>query len=311
MFGAMVLAGLALAVGTLTSSQGRVQAAPEDDIEATVQALVDAWNAGDAAAIVALFTEEGLADTFEIEDPAQAVASVSQTIEDFGPLAGATVTDIFVTSGNATGIVDLQFEFGFSLYEEWKFYFLDGGWKIGPGELASRPVPEGVATVPMALSEYAFTFDKTATSSGNFAFTVANVGQEEHELLLFKLDTNDALLDVATAFLEAEEFPPYAEFVTLGGFYKPGEGNTVVFEGGLDPGRYGLICFFPAPDGTPHLALGMVNDFTVAGAGGITAPSTGDGGLLPEPGGVSTWLLIAASLMLALGGVAGLVRSRA
>jgi hypothetical protein len=194
----MVLAGLALAAGALTFSEGRAQAAPEDDIAAMLQDLREAWNEGDAATVTSYFTPEGLADQFDVGAGDDAAAIIAETMEFTGQMLSITVTDLFVTSGNATGIVEGQFDSGFSFYEEWQFFFLDGGWKIGEAESASRPIPPGVPTVPLALQEYAFVYNKDALNAadGNFAFEVANIGQEEHEVVILSIEASGSLLEI-------------------------------------------------------------------------------------------------------------------
>ncbi|HZB42700.1 MAG TPA: hypothetical protein VE487_17135 [Ilumatobacter sp.] len=32
----------------------------------------------------------------------------------------------------------------------------------------------------------------------------------------------------------------------------------------VEPGNYGVLCFVPAPDGTPHAFMGMQKEFTVS-----------------------------------------------
>jgi hypothetical protein len=308
-----------LGIGVLSLGGGNAQAAPEDDIEAMLQAVREAWNEEDIETFVSYWTPEGLADQFAYgdEDP---VEFIEGDRAETGPIASISVTDLFVTSGNATGIVEIHFEVGFVLYEEWKFYFLDGGWKIGPGEPAYRPIPPGVPAVDLTLQEYAFGYNEAAlqAADGNFAFRVYNAGEEEHEVVIFANNTGDAILDVLAATGEDEEFPPGVELVTFGGFFEPGGTGTVVLDQPLSSGKYALVCFLPAPDGTPHAFLGMVSEFTTGsgpaapggGGGGITPPSTGDGGLLGGDGGVTAWLLLGLAMTLALGGTAGLVRSR-
>ena len=59
-----VVAGLVLAMGALSLDGRGAEAAPEDDVEALVQAAADAWNAQDAELFVTYFTDEGLESNF-------------------------------------------------------------------------------------------------------------------------------------------------------------------------------------------------------------------------------------------------------
>jgi hypothetical protein len=52
----------------------------------------------------------------------------------------------------------------------------------------------------------------------------------------------------------------------------PESSSTTISQ--LDAGRYGLICFFAAPDGKPHVAHGMVNLLTVSKAKSALTPPT-------------------------------------
>jgi hypothetical protein len=221
------------------------------------------------------------------------------------------VLDVFVTSGNATATVDLRFENGFKLYEEWKFYFLDGSWKIGPGEPALRPIPEGVPAVPLGLQEYAFVYNKAAVEGGNFAFEAVNTGEELHEVLIVSIEGSGSLLElIEAADPEAEGLPEGLRFAEFGGFVAPGDEANVVLSEPLSPGRYGLLCFLPAPDGTPHVLLGMWSEFTVSGGLAVTPPSAGDGGLVNEGTPTMTPLLLGVALLMVVGATSCIVRSR-
>jgi hypothetical protein len=309
---AAVTAGLVFATGAVSPGDRNAQAAPEDDIEATVQALADAWNEADIDAFMSFWTPEGLAYqfAFEDQDPAEFIAGDREYL---GPIIEVTVQDVFVTSGNATATVDLHFENGFKLYEEWKFYFLDGGWKIGPGEPALRPIPEGVPAVPLGLQEYAFVYNKSAVEAadGNFAFQAVNTGEELHEVVIVSIEGNGSLLElIEAADSEAEGLPGGLELAEFGGFVAPGDAANVVLPEPLSPGRYGLVCFLPAPDGTPHVLLGMWSEFTVGGGLAVTPPSAGDGGLLNGGTPTMTRLLLGVTLLMVVGAPAAVVKGR-
>jgi hypothetical protein len=323
-FGSMVVAGLALALGALTLPDSRAQAqTPEDEIQATLQEAMDAWNDEDIETFLTFFTEEGLQEVFDIgdEDP---TAFLTADREETGPIASITASDLSVTSGNASGFVDIQFEAGFSLFEEWDFVFLDGGWKVNGAEPAFRPIPEGVPAVDMTLQEYAFVYNADAISAadGNFAFDVANVGQEDHEIVLFEITTDAPLSNVLDAIAESgeDEQPEGVGSIEFLGFFESGQEGTAIPPSPLAAGRYGLICFVPSADGTPHAFLGMVSEFTVGGAApapdddddddGISPPSTGDAGILDSSSGTLSWLMLGMAITLVLGGTAGLVAIR-
>ena len=72
------------------------------------------------------FTAKGLEEFFEIGPDDDAEAILAEEFEFSGPIESAELTNFFITSGNARANADLRFEFGFSVYEEWSFLFLDG-----------------------------------------------------------------------------------------------------------------------------------------------------------------------------------------
>jgi hypothetical protein len=272
-----------LAVGGLTFwGDGGAEAAPEEDIEAMLAGVEAAWNARDVETLLTYLTDDGVEFVFGAPR-GEARAFIPDDMTDLGDIVSLTVSDIFVTSGNARGIVEVTFESDeFILHELWRFQFVDGGWRIDNGESVQRKsLPQGVTPVTLDLYEYAFVFDAAATKSGNFAFQVSNRGREEHEAVIFRL-TSDAPLSKLIAVNAGEvEGQEGMEFVAFGGFYEAGTEGTALFPKPFEPGRYGLFCFVQSAVGQSHAALGMASEFTVTGSGGggIIPPSTGNAGL--------------------------------
>jgi plastocyanin len=48
------------------------------------------------------------------------------------------------------------------------------------------------------------------------------------------------------------------------GMAAPGGADEEVVTFDLQPGTYGLVCFVPSADGTPHAMLGMATQITVS-----------------------------------------------
>lgn len=123
-----------------------------------------------------------------------------------------------------------------------------------------------VAALPPAdetveLSEY--NVDSPAFTAGTHAIRLRNTGEEVHEALLVKLDEGKTAMDFAAAFEPgAPPGPPPGSVV--GGVGGMDPGKSAQFEATFEPGSYAWLCFYPAPDGMPHLAKGMVMEFTVA-----------------------------------------------
>ena len=314
---ATLVAGLVASMGALSLQRGDAEAQAQTP-EGTVAAAVDAWNDGDAELFISFFTAAGFEQVTGVD---RTVAAVEADMEETGPIAGFEVSGVKVVGGGFTAIVDIQFEAGFSLYDRWTFEKTAGGLVISGSEPASRPIPPGVPAVDLSLQEYAFVYNEAAiqAADGNFAFSVKNTGEEEHEVVVLGVTSDKPLLELLEAAdFESDEDPEGIEFLAFGGFFAPGSEGSAVFEQPFAPGKYALVCFLPSPDGIPHAFLGMVSEFTVSGGGpvdapggGITPPNTGDGGLLD--GGIPgmTWLLMVIATVLVLGGGAGLVASRA
>ena len=318
-----VVAGMILGMGALTF--GSSAQAQENVVEATVSAIVDAFNDQDAEAFVALWTEQGLEASFGPQD--DYVEFIQGEMEATGSIVAHEVSDLRIEGGRFHAIVELEFEVGFVVYEEWEFIEGDEGWLVNNTTPAFREIPPGTPVVDMQLDEYAFIYNKDAINAadGNFAFDVTNVGEEPHEIIVVEITSDDSLLNLLLSSPEESEEPPEGiEVISFGGFFEPAQDGTVVFEEALSPGRYGLLCFVEASDGTPHAFLGMISEFTVGSGpveppaptvkpgsgGGITAPNTGDAGLLDSGQNRASWLVLGLALTLVVGGTVGIVRSR-
>ena len=57
------------------------------------------------------------------------------------------------------------------------------------------------------------------------------------------------------------------------GVIGPGQKTTTYTQ--LPAGTYGIACFIPAPDGSPHAAHGMYKVFTVSGKSNLKPPTDG------------------------------------
>jgi len=268
-----VTAGLLLIAASLApASPQEVEAQEEGAIEATVQAGINAWNSHDVGNFLGVFTEQGFQSAFGVSK--SDVQQVSEIIGD-PPILDFSVENIVVADSTATAEVVLSFG-DFSQSELWTFILTGTRWQINDTASIAPEIPAGATVVDVQLDEYEFMYDQTAIAAGgNIAFGIENIGEEAHELVLFRITTDAPLLDL----LQSEEEEPEGIEFLAAGEADPGESSAVVLSAPLGAGRYGIVCFFPSPDGTPHAFLGMVSEFNVGGAGPITPPSTGSGGL--------------------------------
>lgn len=121
-----------------------------------------------------------------------------------------------------------------------------------------QPTPETDVTV--TLSDFAFDAPDTLPA-GETTFDVVNAGQQIHEMGVIKLDDGATIDDMMAAFEAESEEGPFAPVGALYGLSGGQEGWTTI---DLTAGTYALVCFVTDPEsGMPHVALGMVDSFTV------------------------------------------------
>jgi hypothetical protein len=117
----------------------------------------------------------------------------------------------------------------------------------------TEPDPDA-AQVAVTATDYAFAFDPPV--AGRTSFTMTNAGEERHVMLLFRLAEGFTVDDV----LESEGDEGAEEELESD---TAAAGEEAVLTADLVPGVYGMICFLPDADGTPHFELGMVSEFTI------------------------------------------------
>ena len=124
-------------------------------------------------------------------------------------------------------------------------------------EGASREVEDGAAQIGVVATDFAF--DAPATiEAGRTSFVLTNEGDEAHFLAIAKLAEG---VDLQTA-MESEDDSAITGFWSTGIAATGGDDDEVItFD--LEPGNYGMVCFVPAADGTPHAFMGMQAEFTI------------------------------------------------
>jgi len=122
-------------------------------------------------------------------------------------------------------------------------------------------VSEPKAELTITLADFRFTQSRPI-SAGSHTIEVINHGTQPHEAVLLKLDPGASAMDFGAAFEPGASGPPPGK--PVGGVVGLGSGEHAFFTAQFEPGRYGLICFFPDPaTGKPHFAQGMTSEFTV------------------------------------------------
>ncbi|MHB8646396.1 MAG: hypothetical protein ACYDAR_11470 [Thermomicrobiales bacterium] len=144
--------------------------------------------------------------------------------------------------------------------------------------VAVVPAAAAPADVTIVARDYAFDMPDTIPA-GLVHFTMTNQGKQEHEAQFFRLApgfTVDQLLKALQGPNPASTSgtPPFAATGGINTLEAGGRQEVVL---NLQPGNYVAVCFDSDPgDPTPHVAKGMVKQFTVTGtATAATAPIDG------------------------------------
>lgn len=120
---------------------------------------------------------------------------------------------------------------------------------------------EPASDLTITMSDFSFVLSQPI-AAGTHTVRVTNAGAQPHEVVLVKLDDGKTVKDFGAAFEPGASGPPPGR--AMGGLVGIEQGANGFFSGRFEPGRYGLICFFPdAKSGAPHFTKGMVLDFTV------------------------------------------------
>ena len=125
------------------------------------------------------------------------------------------------------------------------------------------PAPEPRADVEVRLADFDFQFSKPLTA-GEHVIRVETAPGQPHELVLVQLgDGVTAQQVIAAEMGQTKGSRPSYTF--MGGVAPMEAGRHAFIHVNLKPGKYALICFIPdAKDGKPHLAHGMLKEFTVS-----------------------------------------------
>jgi uncharacterized cupredoxin-like copper-binding protein len=110
--------------------------------------------------------------------------------------------------------------------------------------------------VEVIATDYHFDAD-FPTSPGRYSFVMTNEGDEPHIAILARLEDGVSVEEAMASEGEEGIAEMFESEVA-----PPGSGAVITAE--LAAGNWVLVCPIPNAEGTPHVALGMVHDFTVA-----------------------------------------------
>lgn len=125
-----------------------------------------------------------------------------------------------------------------------------------PRPQAEPPLPPPPAVVEVTLADYRFEL-AGEVPPGRVVFNAYNRGTVDHSLTLIVLPEDFPPLDEQ---LRGDTRRPVTNLALLPR-RPPGERGTFAVD--LVPGRYGLVCFVPGPDGVAHGVRGMNAEFRV------------------------------------------------
>jgi hypothetical protein len=169
---------------------------------------------------------------------------------------------------------------------------------VVPATLAVSTSGAGAAgsnTLTVKAGEYTYQL-KGSPKAGWTEIDFDNAGVENHMMAMFKLKKGTTAAQLKKALLSSDQSavgkiaasadPSVSGTPSLLG---PGQKTSVMTQ--LPAGTYGIACFVPAPDGSPHAAHGMVKTFTVSGKSNLKPPTDGvadvtlnDGTITVPPG---------------------------
>jgi hypothetical protein len=129
--------------------------------------------------------------------------------------------------------------------------------------LAATASAQGRAVQVMA-SDFKFEFPDTI-AAGLTTFELMNHGSELHHLQIIRLDQGKTMADFQAAMQSHGPPPAWVSFIGGPNAGVPHGAPTSV-TASLTPGQYVALCVIPSPDGTPHVAKGMVKPFVVKGS---------------------------------------------
>jgi acetyl esterase/lipase len=99
------------------------------------------------------------------------------------------------------------------------------------------------------------------TPSGLRNIRLVNSGTEPHYFGVVRVDSGKTLADFIAWRASRTARPGW--LVTVSGSAPVEAGDSLDLGVRLTPGRYVAFCSYPSPDGTPHIAKGMVGEFAV------------------------------------------------
>lgn len=139
---------------------------------------------------------------------------------------------------------------------------------------AKRATPPTANIVTVTATDYAFSAPDTI-SAGLTTFRMENRGREPHQAVVVGTQQK-TFAEMEAALMKEGPIPEWLSFP--GGAGVVGGGDSSIATVNIAPGNYLIVCFIPSPDGTLHMAKGMVRRLLVtaapAGAAAAAEPAS-------------------------------------
>ncbi|MCC6315596.1 MAG: hypothetical protein IT337_16480 [Thermomicrobiales bacterium] len=251
-----------------TSAADMESAALTAELDTVARALAACLSQGKAGTVVELATARYLGQLYASDLPLSPEEYL-QIAPQLGPVETRIVS---VTDGRRLGpgrvsaevvsVVGRQL-----LRSRWDFEKAPAGertpnqstWRVDREQALPLIPPADADLLSVTLQDYAIAIDPTTTSGPDVVLRGENLAAQDHEMLVLRFAAGFTTEDLLRAAGPA--LPKQTTYV--GQATVPAGGRADLVLTGLEPGRYTVVCLFPAEDGTPHLALGMATTFEV------------------------------------------------
>lgn len=150
----------------------------------------------------------------------------------------------------------------------------------------------GSNTLTIKAGEYTYVL-KGSPRAGWTQINFENAGVEDHMMAVFRLKKGTTTAQLKKAVLSADQ-SALEKLAAPGGdptvYGTPAplspKGSTTTMAK-LTAGTYGIVCFFPAPDGKPHAQHGMYKVLTISGKSSASPPTDGVTDVTIEDSGIT------------------------
>jgi hypothetical protein len=148
---------------------------------------------------------------------------------------------------------------------------LAGGAMLGCNRKPAPPPASPAATVvTVTANDFSFAAPDSIPA-GLTTVKMLNAGKEPHQVVFIRIDSGKTMAEVQTALTTPNmAVPGWMSFPLGANGVLPADSSNATAT--LAAGHYILVCFMPSPDGTPHVAKGMVKPIEVTASTAAAAP---------------------------------------